>query len=150
MSKLITRFKITYSLFLSKLTKCVYVLKHVSLHVPEHLMCTYHLDLWKGVLTTSDSFILMVILLTASVALEIILRNPAPLRAWVLTALGNFNTKIYTNDVSAGYSTDVVMYQEEACELSINQMSTHSKMCFMMIFRNDWMRKRDRLSYILP
>lgn len=32
-------------------------------------------------LTTSDSFILMVILLTASVALVIIFRKPAPLRA---------------------------------------------------------------------
>ena len=92
----------------------------------------------------------MVILLTASVALEIILRNPAPLRAWVPTALGNFNTNIYTYYVSAGYATDFVMYQEVACELSTNQMSTHSKMCFMMIIRNDSMRKRDRFSYILP
>lgn len=40
-------------------------------------------------LTVSDSFILMVILLTASDALLIILRNPAPLRVWVFTALGS-------------------------------------------------------------
>lgn len=44
-------------------------------------------------LTTSDSFILMVILLTASVALLSILRKPAPLSAWVLTALGSWGNK---------------------------------------------------------
>lgn len=42
------------------------------------------------ILTVSDSFILMVILLTASEALLIILRMPAPLRVWVLTALGSW------------------------------------------------------------
>lgn len=42
------------------------------------------------VLTLSASFILIVILLTASDALVIILRKPAPLRACVLTALGNY------------------------------------------------------------
>lgn len=46
--------------------------------------------LFTSGLTTSDSFILMVILLTASVALLIIFRKPAPLRAWVLVALGNW------------------------------------------------------------
>lgn len=40
-------------------------------------------------LTASDSSILMVILLTASAALLTILRSPALLRAWVLTARGN-------------------------------------------------------------
>lgn len=40
--------------------------------------------------TVSDSFILMVILLTASDALLIILRKPAPLSAWVFTALGSW------------------------------------------------------------
>lgn len=40
-------------------------------------------------LTMSDSFILMVILLTASVALLNIFSIPAPLRVWVPTALGS-------------------------------------------------------------
>ncbi len=54
--------------------------------------------LFPAQLTTSDSFILMVILLTASVALLIIFRKPAPLRAWVLTALGNWRqTDTYYN-----------------------------------------------------
>lgn len=43
----------------------------------------------QSLLTVSDSFILMVILLTASDALLIILRKPAPLSVWVLTALGS-------------------------------------------------------------
>lgn len=38
----------------------------------------------------SDSFILMVILLTASVALLNIFSIPAPLRVWVPTALGSY------------------------------------------------------------
>lgn len=41
----------------------------------------------------SDSFILMVILLTASVALLNILRRPAPLNVWVPTARGSYKTK---------------------------------------------------------
>lgn len=44
-------------------------------------------------LTMSDSFILMVILLTASVALLNILRRPAPLKACVPTARGSYKTK---------------------------------------------------------
>lgn len=43
-----------------------------------------------GTLTMSDSFILMVILLTASVALLNIFSIPAPLRAWVPIALGSY------------------------------------------------------------
>lgn len=46
-----------------------------------------------GLLTMSDSFILMVILLTASVALLNILRRPAPLSVWVPTARGSYKTK---------------------------------------------------------
>lgn len=46
-----------------------------------------------GLLTMSDSFILMVILLTASVALLNILRRPAPLNVWVPTARGSYKTK---------------------------------------------------------
>lgn len=42
------------------------------------------------ILTMSDSFILMVILLTASVALLNIFSIPAPLRVWVPTALGSY------------------------------------------------------------
>ena len=45
----------------------------------------------KSALTASDSFILIVILLTASAALFTILNIPAPLRACVLTALGSWN-----------------------------------------------------------
>jgi hypothetical protein len=41
----------------------------------------------------SDSFILMVILLTASVALLNILRRPAPLKACVPTARGSYKIK---------------------------------------------------------
>lgn len=44
-------------------------------------------------LTMSDSFILMVILLTASVALLNILRRPAPLNVWVPTARGSYKSK---------------------------------------------------------
>lgn len=51
------------------------------------LMTAKHL---RGLLTVSDSFILMVILLTASEALLIILRKPAPLSVCVLTALGSW------------------------------------------------------------
>lgn len=46
-----------------------------------------------GLLTMSDSFILMVILLTASVALLNILRRPALLNVWVPTARGSYKTK---------------------------------------------------------
>lgn len=60
--------------------------------------CEQQECLFPAELTTSDSFILMVILLTASVALLIIFRKPAPLRAWVLTALGNWRqTDAYYN-----------------------------------------------------
>lgn len=45
----------------------------------------------KSALTASDSFILIVILLTASAALFTILNIPAPLSAWVLTALGSWD-----------------------------------------------------------
>lgn len=45
------------------------------------------------ILTMSDSFILIVILLTASVALLNILRRPAPLNVWVPTARGSYRTK---------------------------------------------------------
>ena len=51
-------------------------------------------------LTASDSFIFMVILLTASAALLTIRRSPALLRAWVLTARGNWTTKIQTSRMS--------------------------------------------------
>lgn len=46
-----------------------------------------------GLLTKSDSFILMVILLTASVALLNILRRPAPLKVCVPKARGSYKTK---------------------------------------------------------
>lgn len=48
-------------------------------------------------LTASDSFILMVILLTASAALLTIRRSPALLRAWVLTARGNWTARKHTD-----------------------------------------------------
>lgn len=67
-------------------------------------------------LTMSDSFILMVILLTASVALLNILRRPAPLNVWVPTARGSYKTK------KAGWQVICCPYFRFR-RISIHQMS---------------------------